>query len=249
MIQKLTDIHTHLLPAVDDGAQSVEDALALLRLEKDSGVERVMLTPHFYPQKEALADFLTRREQAYAALRDRWEENTMPQLRLGAEVHYSPELVELDLEQLTLGQGRYLLLELPGNVLPACVLQVTEQLLRRGIIPILAHVERCIYFRYQPERLLSLIQAGALGQISAKALQSKKDRGFSEACIRNGLAHIIASDLHDDSGKGFRFSELAEEKYGELIRWSESFAKAVWDGEPVPPFGVSPLKRHIFGYR
>ena len=249
MKQKFTDIHTHILPSVDDGAQSVEAALELLRLQKQSGVERVVLTPHFYPQIEALPDFLARRDQAYTALMTQWEEYTMPHLQLGAEVHYSPTLVEMELDQLTLGKANYLLLELPDDEIPACLEQVVAQICRSGITPILAHVERCAYFRRQPEMLLRLVQVGALGQISARALKNKKDRGFGESCIQNGLGHIVASDLHCKIGRNPSLGELAEGKFEELMTWTESFAKAVWDNMPLPPFGVSSVKKHILGYR
>ncbi len=248
MKRGFTDIHTHILPSVDDGAQSVEDALELLCLQKNNGVERVMLTPHFYPQMEILADFLARGQQAYTAFMSRWDANTMPQLQLGAEVHYSPALVEMELEQLTLGNGNYLLLELSDNEIPAHAEQVIAEIRRKGITPILAHVERCIYFRYRPELLLRLVQAGALAQISAKALQDKKDRGFGESCIKNGLGHIVASDLHGKDGKDPFIGELAEGKYRELIAWTESFAKAVWDNGPLPPFAVRSVNRKVFGY-
>lgn len=248
MKQSFTDIHTHILPSVDDGAQSMEDALELLRLQKNSGVDRVMLTPHFYPQIDDLADFLDRRQRAYTELMRHWEESTMPQLQLGAEVHYSPALVELDLEQLTLGMGKYLLLELPDNEIPAYVEQVVEKILRKGVTPILAHVERCAYFRRQPEVLLRLVQTGALGQVSARALLDKKDRGFGECCIKNGLGHFVASDLHCKTGKDRCLNELAEGKYEELLEWTESFSVAVWNDAIVPPFGVCPVKQNIFGY-
>ena len=248
MKQGFTDIHTHILPAVDDGAQSVETALEMLRLQKQSGVERVVLTPHFYPQTETLTDFLTRRKQSYTTLMTQWEESTMPQLKIGAEVHYSPALVEMELEQLTLGSGNYLLLEMPDYEVPAYVEQVVEQILRKGITPILAHVERCTYFRSQPEILLRLIRAGALGQISANALKNKKDRGFGESCIKNGLGHFVASDLHCKTGKDLCLGELADGKHEELMAWTESFAKAVWDNTPIPPFAVHPVKRGILCY-
>lgn len=249
MKRGFTDIHTHILPSVDDGAQSMDAALELLRLEKDSGVQRVVLTPHFYPQTENLTDFLARREQSYTALMRQWDASTMPQLQLGAEVHYAPTLADMELEQLTLGNGKYLLLELPDNEIPAYAQQVVGQICRKGITPILAHVERCTYFRHQPELLLRLIQTGALGQISARAMQNKKDRGFVISCIENGLGHIVASDLHDRTGKDLCLGELAEGKYEELIGWTESFAEAVWNNAPLPPFAVRPIKQSIFGYR
>lgn len=223
--------------------------MELLRFQKQKGVERVALTPHFYPQTEDLADFLVRREQAYIALLDHWEEDTMPRLQLGAEVHYSPALVEMDLEQLTLGKGKYLLLEIPDFEVPAYVEQVVAQICRKGITPILAHVERCAYFRNQPEMLLCLVQMGALGQISARALKDVRDRRFGVSCIENGLGHFIASDLHCKNGKDLCLGKLAEGKYEDLLAWTESFAKAVWNDAPLPPFAVRPIKQSVFGYR
>lgn len=249
MRQGFTDIHTHILPSVDDGAQSVEAALELLRMQKSNGVERVFLTPHFYPQTEELADFLPRRAQAYATLMDQWEENTMPRLQLGAEVHYSPALVEMDLSQLTLGEGNYLLLELSDYEVPACIEQVVARILQMGITPILAHIERCTYFRSQPEKLLRLVQMGALGQISARALLENKDRGFGESCIKNGLGHFVASDLHCKTGKDICPGKLAVGKYEELMAWTESFAQAVWNNTLPPSFAVSPIRKRIFSYR
>lgn len=249
MKQGFTDIHTHILPSVDDGAQSVEAALELLCLQKNNGVERVMLTPHFYPQIEELTDFVVRREQAYTGLLEHWEENTMPQLQLGAEVHYSPALVEMDLSQLTLGNRSYLLLELPDYEVPVYVEQVVARILQKGITPILAHVERCAYFRRQPEALLRLIQIGALGQISARALKDVRDRRFGESCVENGLGHFVASDLHCKNRKDLCLGNLAGGKYEELLAWTESFAQAVWSDMPLPPFAVRPVKKHILGYR
>lgn len=249
MKQGFTDLHTHILPSVDDGAQSVDAALELLRFQKQKGVERVALTPHFYPQTESLTDFLARRNGAYTVLMRQWDASTMPLLQLGAEVHYSTALVDMELKLLTLGNGNYLLLELPDNEVPAYAEQVVAQICRKGITPILAHVERCAYFRRQPELLLHLVQAGALGQISARALQNKKDRGFGISCIENGLGHILASDIHSKTGKDLCLGKLAEGKYEELLAWTESFAQAVWNDTPLPPFAVRPIKRSIFGYR
>ena len=249
MKQGFTDIHTHILPSVDDGAQSLENALELLRLEKQRGVERVMLTPHFYPQEETLTDFLARRDLSYTALLFHWEEGAMPQLKLGAEVHYSPALVEMELEQLTLGRGNYLLLELPVDERPTCIEQVIDKICRKGITPILAHVERYPYFRRQPELLQRLVQAGALGQISARALQDKKDRSFGESCIKNGLGHIVASDLHSKTGKDLCLNISAERGCKELMDWTESFAMSVWNNTPMPPFAIRAVRQSLFGYR
>lgn len=243
-----TDIHTHILPTVDDGAQSVEVALELLRLQKQHGIERVVLTPHFYPQIETLSDFVDRRNKAYTALLTQWEEGIMPQLLLGAEVHYSSALVDIELEQLTIGMGNYLLLELPDDEIPACLEQVVARILLKKITPIFAHVERCAFLRNDPDQLFKLIQMGSLAQIDVSALAQKKMDNFAAICLSNGLAQLIASDIHNLSNRALRLTDIATELCTDVLNRAEEFARAVWDGTSLPAFCINPVKKGLFRY-
>ena len=125
----LTDLHTHILPEFDDGADSLETALDMLRTQRKMGVNRVALTSHFYPMYENLESYLSRRQQAYTALLSGWNKDVMPDLRLGAEVRWSPQLIDIDLRTLTIGGGDYLLLELPNSAMPVYMEQMIEVLL------------------------------------------------------------------------------------------------------------------------
>ena len=244
----LTDLHTHILPGVDDGAKDLESSIEILLAQKASGVERVALTPHFYPLREELDAFLEKRQKAFEVLRLACNAETMPQLRLGAEVHYSTSLAEMDLRRLTLGQSNYLLLELPDTVVPAHIEQILEIMLEQGIIPILAHVERCCYFREDPARLVRLIEKGALAQISALALARTKSDKFADICLRNHVAQIIASDVHG-VGKGIScLGDFVKRIDNERVVQAESFARAVWDGVELPAFSPMPIKKKLFGY-
>ena len=153
----MTDIHTHILPGVDDGAKNGEEALAMLRLQRESGVERMYLTPHFYPRHQEFEEFLEKRAAARETLRALTVGKDIPEMRLGAEVHYSPDILEMDLRQLTLGDSDFLLLEMPHMIYPAYGEQVVSRILEDGITPILAHVERFPYFRKDPALLKRLI--------------------------------------------------------------------------------------------
>lgn len=247
MAYTLTDLHTHILPSMDDGAEDLEMALAMLRLQKERGVERVALTSHFNPYQEALDAFLQRRQQAFSELLAGWDGKTMPSLRLGAEVRYTPELAQMELRQLTIGQSDYLLLELSDTNVPAHVEQVTETMLLRGVTPIFAHVERCAYFRAEPGRLERLVQMGALAQVSAAALRGKWDLRFSQLCLENGLAHVIASDAHNLGRKGPVLGSGTIKE--ELIYRAEEFARAVWDNDRLPAFTIHSVKKGLLGYR
>ena len=158
MVHSLTDLHTHILPGVDDGAKDLETSLQMLQMEKASGVNRVALTPHFYPLREPFDEFVARRQQAFEALTAAWDGETMPELKLGVEVRYSPQLAEFDLRQLTIGDSDYMLLELSNTEVPAHIGPVVDIIMQQGITPILAHIERCTYFRREPELLHRLSQ-------------------------------------------------------------------------------------------
>lgn len=242
-----TDLHTHILPGMDDGARTVEDALKILRWQKRSGVQRTALTPHFYPMHEGLEAFLERRRQAYDLLMSKWDEKAMPQLQLGAEVRYSAQLAEMDLSRLTLCGSHYLLLELSNTSVPAHIEQVLHEMFRQGFTPILAHVERCIYFRKEPARLTQLINMGALAQVSMKALGDRRDKGFAEACLRNGCAHIIASDIHSLPKDKFWRARTGNRQEALFVR-AESFAQAVWMDQYPPVFTTCQIKKGMFGY-
>lgn len=249
MRYSLTDLHTHILPQFDDGADSLETAWEMLRVQKRSGVDRVMLTSHFYPLREELHSFLERRKLAYAALLSGWNGSTMPELRLGAEVRYSAELLDMDLRQLTLGESDYLLLELSDTRLPSHIRDVADGMMMQGITPVLAHVERCVYFRKEPERLLELVGMGVLAQVSAKVLKDKEDKKFAKACLDNGLAHVIVSDAHGLKHRTPCLGSVAAETDGELVLRAENIARAIWNNEMVPPFSISGIKKTIFGYK
>lgn len=244
----LTDLHTHILPGVDDGAEDLDKATQMLLAQKASGVERVALTPHFYPLEEELEVFLENRRKAFEQLLSNWDAATMPQLRLGAEVHYSPCLTDMDLRSLTLDKTDYLLLELSDTVQPALIEPVLRRILDRGITPVLAHVERCIYFADQPKRLERLIEMGALAQISLRMLPTKRMRKFAEICLQKNVAQIVASDIHALGEGKTALGELIEDFDIETVKQAEAFARAVWDNTRLPEFEPMLIRKKLFGY-
>lgn len=245
--QPLTDLHTHILPAVDDGAKSLDMALEMLRMQKESGVQRVMLTSHFVLQEETEESFLKYRRRAYKRLRHHWQEDTMPAVDLGAEVRYTPALMNVDLREFTFGQRDYLLLELPNMGVPAYLEKIVEEMLRQKITPILAHIERCAYFRAEPDRLKRLIEMGALAQVTARAINSKTDMRFAKACLKKGLAHVIASDLHTCAQEQC-LGNVVQQLDPAMVQRAEEFALCVWESKPLPDFSVHSVKKGLFGY-
>lgn len=244
----MIDLHCHILPGMDDGAKDLSEAGKMLSMQRASGVDGVFLTPHFDPEEKSIETFLTERQRAWEALQTLDVSQETLQIRLGAEVRYCEQLLSLDLRNLTLGGSDYLLLELPGLRYPAYLSRFVEELLGNGLIPIFAHVERCAYFRQEPELLKQLIDPGALAQVSAQALFSKRDHSFSVSCLRHGLAQIVASDAHDTTLRKPCMEEIRKLPE-DLQQLHNSVAAAVWDNELPPYIRTTPVKKTFFGYR
>lgn len=244
----MIDLHTHILPGIDDGATDVAQSAALLRLQFQQGVSRLALTPHFYPQQVSLETFLKGRDEAFGKIQEIWSVGEMPELKLGAEVHYSPELIGMDLSKLTLGDSRYLLLELPYRRFPTHLEAVTRDLVMMGYTPILAHLERYPYFAKDPNLIAPYIRLGAMGQINAESLLDSGSRSFAKACLKHSLAHILASDTHDPKDRPpclqAGAKELSEEEREQIQRYSEM----VWNNEYPPFLEPSRVKKFMGRY-
>ena len=220
----------------------------MLDLQRSSGVNQLFLTPHYHPEGIPLERFLSARERAWEALEPLLRGEDSPEIRLGAEVRYCPQLLQENLKELTLGGSDYLLLELPGRRCPAYMGQFMEELLGMGVLPILAHVERCAYFREDPQLLQRLVDLGALAQVSAEALFDRADKKFAQTCLVHNLAQIIASDAHNMTGRKPCMDQL--ERLPEEFRQLHAVAsEAVWNNEMIPYMRATAVKKTFFGYR
>ncbi len=244
----MVDLHTHILPGIDDGARDLPEALSMLSMERAAGVNRIFLTPHFNPERTGPEAFLSAREQAWLQLTSAPEALKNMQFRLGAEVRFCPQLLDMDLKPFTLGGSDYVLLELAGQSCPPNLLQITGNFLQKGIVPVFAHVERYGFFRQDPMQLKHLIDLGALAQVSAGALFDRQDRQFSQACLRHNLAQIVASDAHRTSGRK-PCMELLNRLPEDVQQFHHAFSEAVWEGEVAPYVHVSTPKNTFWGYR
>ena len=199
----MTDLHTHILPGMDDGARDVETSLELLRMEREQGVDRVVFTPHFYREKEDVSSFLSRRckalsrlEAAAAQLPAR-ERVALPRWELGAEVAWMPNLAEREeLKDLCLGQSNYFLLELPFTPWRDQMISQLYELLGRGqFIPVIAHLDR-YWDKQRKEQIEQLLHLGVPIQLSANILLKFFSRRKALQMIQQGQIFLLASDCH-----------------------------------------------------
>lgn len=196
-MRAVTDLHSHILPGIDDGSASPEESLAMLATAADQGISLVAATPHFDPRSDTPEAFLARRNRAASLLLEKMGEG-MPKLLLGAEVRYFRGISESEaLSLLTLEGGKALLLELPGTPWPEEIWQELAIFRERtGIIPIIAHLDRYIGpFRTRgiPERLASL---PVLVQANSGFFLKKTTASLALRLLREDKIHLLGSDCH-----------------------------------------------------
>ena len=196
----MIDLHTHILCGMDDGAPDPQTSIRLLKMQREQGVDAVVLTPHFYRSREHASHFLRRRAEAVDQLQEAIAcsgERDLPQLYLGAEVAWVPNLANCDhLEQLCIHGTKNLLLELPmGKWSSDLSGQIYDLMGRTGITPVLAHLDR--YLKAQrPELIRDILELEVPVQISSTALLRLSTRAMGLRALRE-YAHVLATDCHD----------------------------------------------------
>ena len=195
--QNLVDLHSHVLPSVDDGAHDDATALQMLRVAQEEGVVAIAATPHSHRIAPERVDVGVDRLNGLAE-----EAGLTIRVVPGTEVRLAADLVARHRagQLITLNRTRYLLLELPlSGPWPRFLPQVVDELHAEGLLPILAHAERYDDVQRHPELLLDLIAAGVPIQVNADSLSQRAERGArpaAETLLRHRMAHVIASDAH-----------------------------------------------------
>lgn len=197
----LTDVHCHLLPGIDDGAVNEQASLNLLKIDHASGVRQIALTSHFNYRRTSLDHFLKARTESYKRLQAALELNEQLRddlkLKLGAEVYYTPSLVDLDIKKLCISGTPFLLIELSTSHMPSFLMQTLSRIQAQGIIPILVHIERYPYIMEDLSYLCDLVDQGIYVQVNAETLiRGGKTAKLCLKMIDWDLVHLIASDAH-----------------------------------------------------
>lgn len=208
------DLHSHILPGIDDGAQNVEISLGLLRKEAEQGVEHIVLTPHFDPKKDSAAEFLGRRDRAFAELMNALAVTEMKDrfhFYRAAEIRFSPGLTDLaELDQLCISGTKALLIEFSFSHKPEFISEVFYRLQLRGYTILMAHVERFSWLRDEPMLLYDLVSQGAFAQFNADGMLEKSDTlNFVRKMLKNNLLHGVGSDTHNLTERPPRLQEAA----------------------------------------
>ncbi len=239
----LVDIHCHVVPGVDDGATSLDEALSMLRIAEQDGIETIVATPHVPTTtgERIEPDALRGRvDSLNSAARERGiNVKVVP----GSELRLEPGLAN-SLHRgmaLSINDGPYVLLELPlVGSWPDYVRPTIYELQLAGYSPILAHVERYASVRRNPDILRELIASGVLMQVNADSICGTSDERnltTSGALLRSRMVHVIASDAHSTRSRAPRIrsaiDRVAETISSEYADWIASVSEAVVVGNAV----------------
>ena len=239
----MIDLHSHLLPAVDDGSRSVAQSVKVMQEQVALGVTDICLTPHVRAGDLSKAPPESH-EAAYASLQA--EALPLPRLHRGAEVMLDRPLPTQapSLRRYTLGGTRYLLVEFPRMVAFDTVATALGRVMDAGLLPLLAHPER--YTCCSPEAVVRWREIGARMQVDATTLLASHARGQrARALVAAGLADILAADNHGDSrsigtGRQFLESQDGAEQADLLTRVNP---RAILDDAPLTPVPSLELRR------
>jgi protein-tyrosine phosphatase len=196
------DFHSHILPGVDDGSRSVEESLKMLCTEAQQGIGIVVATPHFYANHDTPERFLNRRAAAWEKLRVAMtEETALPKVILGAEVYFFSGISDSEaLPQLTTGQKRYIMLEMPAVPWTQSMYREMENIYaKRGITPIIAHIDRYLSpLRYR-QILKRLEELPVLVQANSDFFLRPMTAPLALRMLKENRIHLLGSDCHNNS--------------------------------------------------
>lgn len=228
----MVDIHAHILPLVDDGPSSIEEALDLARQAVEEGITDLIATPHHrHPRFDTSGLDV---KQSVCQLNAFLQQQGIPlQVHPGQEVRISGELHE-NLRAgstHTLAGSRYVLVEFPSSAVPSYASQSFGHLLSAGYVPVIAHPERNRAILENPDILFEFVSNGAISQLTCASVAGKygKDvQRFSIALLEKGLAHLVASDAHDAQRRPpcFRECRLVLERMVDHSLFIEIYANA-----------------------
>jgi len=217
----MIDIHSHILPGIDDGAQTIKNSIDMAKAAVNEGITTIIATPHHKNNQfnNLKSSILTEVNDLNTVLK---QENIPLTVLPGQEVRIYGEVLEdyYKEEILTLNHTKYLFIEFPSSSVPRYSERLLYELQTEGIIPIIVHPERNKELQDKPELLYQLVKNGALTQVTASSVAGyfgKNVKKFSEQLIEHNLTHFVASDAHNVHNRSFKVVEALdtiEENFG-----------------------------------
>ncbi|CDQ18943.1 tyrosine-protein phosphatase [Halobacillus karajensis] len=254
----MIDIHSHILPGVDDGAQTIEESIAMAEAAVADGIDTIIATPH---HKNGVYDNFKYNIKIQVAELNRTFQERGIELHVlpGQETRIYGEMVEgINQDEILMlnEHTSYMFVEFPSDSVPRYASQLFFDLQVAGVQPIIVHPERNKQLIEHPDQLYSFVKQGAFCQLTAASITGqfgKKIKKFSEQLIEANLAHLIASDAHNITSRGFCMTDAYAEirkQYGlDMVYLLSENAEDVVAGNMLaaePPEHIR-KKKKLFG--
>ncbi|RBP04730.1 tyrosine-protein phosphatase [Rossellomorea aquimaris] len=238
----MIDIHSHILPGIDDGANTIYDSIDMAKQAVSEGIHTIIATPHHRNGKydNVKSDILPLVKEVNDRLK---EEHINLEVLPGQECRIYGEILEdyqkgdiLPLNQIS----HYLFIEFPSSSVPRYTEKLLYDIQVAGLTPVIVHPERNAELIERPEKLYKLVQGGAATQLTASSLTGyfgKNIQKFSQQMIQANLTHFIASDAHNIRNRTFKMEEAMdyiEKKYGiDMVYYFTENAELLIDGKNI----------------
>lgn len=215
------DIHSHILPGIDDGSADEKQTRSMLKDAYAQGIRTICATPHFRPSMFRVS--LSKRQSAFELTQSIAAE-MFPDMKifLGNELYYAEDGFDYIKDGVckTMAETRYVLVEFGTSIDYTLLKKRINRFVMEGYIPIIAHIERYDNVRTDIERVEELIEAGAYIQVNAEGIceSSFPVRKFVKKLLKYELVHFMASDSHNDTNRSYNFDKAFSyiiKKYGE----------------------------------
>ena len=212
----IIDFHSHILPRVDHGSNSIEESVSQIRLI-GKRADKIVATSHFYPNTHNPDEFISRVDDAAKALKAATAEMDAPRICIGAEVLLCEAIDRLEgVERLCIRGTNCILIEMPNlGAWNERLISTVEALMNNGLDVVLAHIDR--YIRDYEENIDRLLAMGAKAQINASSLASFFSRRRLVPYLESGAVWALGSDLHKTDAGAYRDFAALEGKIGKEL--------------------------------
>lgn len=203
-IDNLTETHCHIIPNIDDGANSVKMSLKMIETLENYGAKTIILTPHYYSDSISYTDFVKKRNDAFEVLKENYKGDV--KLIAAAEVYVSDYLLHNDnLDGIKIANGNYALLEHSfSDSFSSKTFEHLENLYYDfSVVPVLAHIERYNSLMSDFSKIEELIDMGCMTQVNISSFADfpRHARKKILKLVDKGLVNLIGSDCHNMSGR------------------------------------------------
>lgn len=252
----MIDLHCHILPGVDDGAENIEASIAMAEQAVSQGITHILCTPHHNngkytnPKSEVIS--------LVASLQAELDKRSLSLTVLeGQEVRITGDLIEdirNDKILFTDLEDTYILIEFPTMEVPSYTEQVFFELLQMGKVPVIVHPERNAHFRKDPNNLIPFLEMGCLAQLTAPSyvgVFGKDIQKTAKIMVDHNLVQMIASDAHGVNKRSFYLKEAYDavaDNYGtEKVSLMRQVAKDLVNGDKIDYPEFTTTKKKKFG--